>query len=151
MTRSILLTLIAAMAVSFAAMTSSANAQSFDGKCRENTDAQIDDEYWIYFHTSGTHLDEEAVKRINRADSIAKARDVEQICITGQASKEGDADANSALARSRGQAVAKAFMQRGWRADQIVVKTKGEAWGFMSEWLTDDSSADRRVVVTFSY
>lgn len=126
-------------------------AGAWADSCRENVDAQIDDEYRIYFHTSGNELSEEAVDRINRADSIAKARDVAQLCIVGQASKEGDAKANGNLAFSRAEAVAKAFVSRGWRRDQIVVSSKGESWGFLTELLTDDSSADRRVDVTFSY
>lgn len=126
-------------------------ALAWADKCRENVDNSIDDEFWIHFHTDGTHLDEEAVKRIDRADSLAKARDVEQICIAGQASKEGDAKANRELARARAAAVGNAFVNRGWRRDQIVVEAKGEAWGFMSEWLTSDAAPDRRVVVTFSY
>jgi len=126
-------------------------AYAWADKCRNNVDAQIDDEYRIYFHTSGNELSEEAIRRIDRAHSIASARDVEQICIVGQASKEGDSRANSNLAYARAEAVANAFVARGWRKDQIVVRSKGESWGFMTEWLTDDSAADRRVDVTFSY
>ena len=114
-------------------------------------DAQIDDEYRVYFHTSGNELSEEAIRRIDRAHSIASARDVKQLCIVGQASKEGNAKRNADLAYARAEAVANAFVARGWRRDQIVVRSKGESWGFMTDWLTDDSAADRRVDVTFSY
>ncbi|MEQ8747008.1 OmpA family protein [Pyruvatibacter sp.] len=133
------------------ALGASVPAHAWAEKCRNNVDAQIDEEYRIYFYTSGNELDEEAVKRIDRASSIGKARDVKQICIVGQASKEGDARRNSALALGRAEAVAEAFVARGWQRDQIVVRSKGESWGFLSDWLTSDSSADRRVDITYSY
>ena len=120
-------------------------------RCRENVDNSINQEFWIYFNTSGTDLDAEAMRRIKRADGLGKARDVEQICIAAQASKEGDARANRELSYGRAEAVARAFMQRGWRRDQIAIVAKGEAWGFMSDWLSGDAAPDRRVVVTFSY
>ncbi len=147
-------------AMGFAIVLSAAGpAQAWADKCRKNVDAQIDEEYRIYFRTSdnevdetpATQLDEENIKRIDRASSIGKARDVEQICIIGQASKEGDADRNASLAYARAEAVARAFVARGWRKDQIVVESSGETWGFLSDWLTSDSSADRRVDVTYSY
>lgn len=133
------------------AFVASGPAQAWADKCRNNVDAQIDDEYRVYFHTSGNELSEEAIRRIDRAHSIASARDVKQLCIVGQASKEGNAKRNADLAYARAEAVANAFVARGWRRDQIVVRSKGESWGFMTDWLTDDSAADRRVDVTFSY
>lgn len=128
-----------------------APAHAWADKCRNNVDAQIDDEFRIYFTTSDNELSDEAIERIDRASSMGKARDVEQICIIGQASKQGDSKANASLAYNRAEMVAKAFVQRGWRRDQIVVESSGESWGFMTRLLTSDSSADRRVDVTFSY
>jgi outer membrane protein OmpA-like peptidoglycan-associated protein len=143
---------IAATAASiFATAIVSQPAHAWADKCRENVDARIDEEYRIYFSSSDNHLSDDAIKRIDRADSIAKARDVEQICIVGQASKEGDSKANANLAYARAEMVADAFVKRGWRRDQIVVESTGESWGFLTDILTSDSSADRRVDVTFSY
>jgi len=147
----LLLSAAGAVALLSVAFMASSPAQAWADKCRNNVDAQIDDEYRIYFHTSGNELSEEAIRRIDRAHSIASARDVKQICIVGQASKEGNAKRNANLAYGRAEAVANQFVARGWRRDQIVVRSKGESWGFMTDWLTDDSGADRRVDVTFSY
>lgn len=146
-----LLSAVGVAALASLGFMSTGPAHAWATKCNNNVDAQIDDEYRIYFHTSGNELSEESIERIDRAHSIATARDVAQLCIVGQASKEGDAKRNANLAYGRAEAVAKAFVARGWRRDQIVVKSKGESWGFMTDWLTDDSAADRRVDVTFSY
>lgn len=151
MTRILHMTLAGALIAAATAVLAPTPAQAWADQCRENVDNIIDEEFWIYFHSAGTELSEEAIERIDRAHRFARARDVEQICITGQASKEGNAKANLALARARAEAVGEAFVQRGWRRDQIAIKAKGEAWGFMSRLLTSDAAPDRRVVVTFSY
>lgn len=104
----------------------------------------------VLFATGSTAISAEAQKVIAEQASLAKANYIQQICLTGYTDKQGNADANQKLARSRANAVAAALVKQGVDAKSIVITPiSTENTGATIFGSGAQSSADRRVDIKF--
>jgi len=99
----------------------------------------------IYFGTGSTKITER-----ERADLIwlaDRAKGMVDVCVIGQADKQGAESFNLKLAERRAATVAGLLKAYGVADEHLVVQARGEAFG--DEWLKDfvKQPADRRVEV----
>lgn len=105
---------------------------------------------YVYFGSNSSKVRAEDLPKIKHIYGIAKGQSVQQICLFGKASKNGDASSNNALGEKRARNVAREFEKLGWPRSKIVIGTEGEAWGWLQEMLTSDALEDRRVLIRLS-
>jgi len=104
----------------------------------------------VLFATGSTAITAEGQKVIAEQASLAKANYIQQICLTGYTDKQGNADANQKLARTRANAVAAALVKQGVDAKSIVITpVSSENTGATIFGSGAQSSADRRVDIKF--
>lgn len=116
---------------------------------RQGAGGKFDREFFIYFDTSSSALDREDKAIIAQVYERAVGQHAVQICLFGKASKTGNPASNSALARSRSNAVAAELRRLGWLRGDIAIEPEGETWGWLEE-LTWEAGEDRRVRIRLS-
>ena len=99
----------------------------------------------ILFGTGSTRITER-----ERADLIwlaDRAKGMIDVCVVGQADKQGNEQANHKLAQRRASTVAGLLKAYGVPDEQLVIQARGEAFG--DQWLEDFAKQpqDRRVEV----
>ena len=115
--------------------------------CR-NTAKGAPGPYKVDFAVGSARIAGTNTKALDEAANFAKTR-YAKVCLLGRADKQGNQQANAALALRRAEAVAAALRKRGVSAKSITVVGHGEAYG---DWLNilNQSQADRAVDITLS-
>ena len=139
----------AAAALTLAAVP--ASAQIITGKCTPNDVARRWQAVPLTFDTGSTKIKPEDAKRLDEQASLAKANSIQQICLRGQADRQGDAKSNERLALARANMVADELVRRGVDRKTIVIEAVGEAGGGASIFASAEKSrAERRVDLRFT-
>jgi len=134
------------------AMPSQAVETHSSGKtCSSNqgVGGKFDREFFVYFDTGSTALDNEDKAIIREVYERAEGQHAAQICLFGKASKTGNPASNAALARGRSEAVATELRRLGWERGRIAIEPEGETWGWLED-LTWEAGEDRRVRIRLS-
>jgi len=128
-----------------------AAAQSV-GKCAYTSIAQ----QWpnpviVHFDTGKTAINADDAKKIAETAKLAKDHYIQQVCVTGFADKQGNADANMKLSLARGKAVAAQLKKNGVDGKTIMINPAGEPGGsFGGGSAALATRSDRRVEIRFT-
>src|ERR1041385_6756411 len=149
MTRTLFASLAAAL-VLLATAGGAANAQTI-GKCTPNNVSQS----WpnptiVQFDTGKTAIKPDYQKQLATTAQLAKDHFIQQICVTGFADKQGNADANRKLSLARAQAVAAELRKQGVDPKFITIQASGEPGGQIASGFNSAATADRRVEIRFT-
>lgn len=128
-----------------------AEAQTITGKCDPNDVGKRWPPQTFNFDSGSTAIKPADAKRLDEQASLAKANYIQQICLRGQADRQGDAKANERLALARANVIANELVKRGVDRKTIVIEAVGEAGGGAS-WIPGSGRAagERRVDVKFA-
>lgn len=139
------LSILAALILMLAAATP---ARAF--QCDGNTSAGVGaNSYVVYFDVGQTAINDAGRTELDRAAKQAKATFVQEICIIGQADKQGDKESNRRLAEDRAETVQAYLANRGVKRATMEVAVRGETFGGAGFLESLVSSNDRRVEVVF--
>jgi len=105
----------------------------------------------VYFDTGSVAIKDKGKKALNEFADQVKGNPSIEICLVGQADKQGDAKMNEALAKRRAEAVKSYLQGHGLKNERYQVVVRGEAGG--ESWLGKmlggtKFESDRRVEVT---
>jgi len=103
-------------------------------------------EQWlINFATGSAAIDATARRRLDQAAARIKGRFATQVCLYGQASRVGNAQANQRLSQQRIAAVQAELVRRGVSRDVLGSRAVGAAAGSAGQ--RPDASGERSVTV----
>lgn len=126
-----------------------AAAQGFTPiECHQDRDTYEDlpRPFVFYFDTGVSTLS--AAQKSELSDIAARGQNMREICVVGQADKQGNADFNRRLSLARANAVADELARLGIARDVMTIGYRGETFGGLQQQATP-SKADRRVEVIF--
>ncbi|HEY9079441.1 OmpA family protein [Magnetovibrio sp.] len=86
----------------------------------------LPDTYMVHFVLNKAIVTEQGLDIIDQAAANARAMSVTRLILTGHTDRSGDEGYNVDLSKRRAEAVKAAFVARGFDADEISVKAKGE-------------------------
>ena len=121
------------------------------GKCTRSSVA----EQWpnptiVQFDTGKTAIKPEYQKQIVETAKLAKDHYIQQVCVTGAADKQGNAESNQKLSLARAQAVAAELKKQGVDPRTITIQGAGEPGGQIASGFNNAATADRRVEIRFT-
>lgn len=85
----------------------------------------------IWFEPGSARLRARDLVAFAQAEREARSIGAEAFCIVASADRVGSRSYNLRLSRRRGEAVKQELIRRGFRADAIVVRARGEDRGLM--------------------
>lgn len=101
----------------------------------------------IWFEVNSTVPKLEPADVLDKLAAILVAYPTEKVVISGHASKEGNAQKNKVLSQKRAQAVADLLMQKGVKADQLLVEAHAADIDYQAENTPHTLALDRRVEI----
>jgi outer membrane protein OmpA-like peptidoglycan-associated protein len=124
------------------------------GECKAPTGMRASNPHTIHFETDSTEIGVEDQAWLKAAAERHKEHPSVQVCVLGQADKQGDMEYNKKLALRRAEAVASFLKNNGLGDKTFQIVGRGEAFGDSSDSLLssvfgDENLADRRVEVKF--
>jgi outer membrane protein OmpA-like peptidoglycan-associated protein len=104
----------------------------------------------VHFDTGKTAIKADDAAKIVRLASEAKGQYVQQVCVTGFADKQGNAQSNQKLSAQRAKAVADELRKNGVDPKTIVIQAAGEPGAQIGGSVVAKNQADRRVEIRFT-
>lgn len=132
------------------AFVGSAHAQS-QMECNKRGGRAISTAVVVYFDTGSVAIKDKGKKALNEFADQVKGNPSIEICLVGQADKQGDVKMNEKLAKRRAEAVKSYLQGHGLKSEPYQIVVRGEAGG--DSWVGKLFSgtkfeSDRRVEVT---
>ena len=124
------------------------------GECKAPTGMRASAPHTIHFETDSTEIGAEDQAWLKSAAERQKDHPSVQVCVLGQADKQGDMEYNKKLALRRAEAVVSFLKANGLSDKTFQIVGRGEAFGDSSDSLLssifgEENVADRRVEVKF--
>jgi outer membrane protein OmpA-like peptidoglycan-associated protein len=124
------------------------------GECKWPNGMRASSPHVIHFETDSTEIGAEDQAWLKSAAERQKDHPSVQVCVLGQADKQGDVEYNKKLALRRAEAVVSFLKANGLADKTFQIVGRGEAFGDSSDSLLsnifgEENVGDRRVEVRF--